>query len=82
MPRCCVPIPDEFTPSYASVLVAPDLQAAVQEVERGMLLPCITAWCYNCRRPYLLTSSSGAFHSISAHHAHMITIARRQTGAA
>lgn len=77
MPRCCNAIPNEFAPSYASVLVAKDLQAAVEAVESGKLKPCITAWCSACQAPYLITNSIGAFKSPSAHHAHMITLGRR-----
>ena len=79
MPRCCNVIPDEFNPSYASVLVASDLRAAVRELEAEKLRPCITAWCSNCRAPYLITASLGAFASPSAHHAHMIVLAQRNT---
>lgn len=77
MPRCCSAIPDEFVPSYASVVVAKDLQAAVREVESGKLKPCITAWCSNCRAPYLITASINSFASPSAHHAHMVVLALR-----
>lgn len=77
MPRCCNAIPGEFTPSYASVLVAQDLQAAVRELEAEKLRPCITAWCSKCRAPYLITASLKSFASPSAHHAHMLVLARR-----
>lgn len=77
MPRCCSAIPGEFTPSYASVLVAKDLQAAVREVEKGALKPCITAWCSNCKACYLITASMSSFACPSAHHAHMVVLARR-----
>ena len=77
MPRCCSAIQDEIVPSYASVLVATDLQAAVRDVERGALKPCITAWCSNCMAAYLITTSMSSFASPSAHHAHMLVLARR-----
>jgi hypothetical protein len=77
MPRCCDAIPGEFAPSYASVLVASDLQAAVRELEAEKLRPCITAWCSNCRAPYLITASLNSFEYPSAHHAHMLVLARR-----
>jgi hypothetical protein len=77
MPRCCDAIPNEFSPSYASVLVAKDLQAAVQELEAGNLKPCITAWCSACRVPYLITTSIDAFACPSAHHAHMLVLSKQ-----
>lgn len=79
MPRCCSPIKNEFSPSYASVLVAGDgdsLKTAVSELERGHLRPCITSWCSCCQAPYLITSSMGLFKSPSEHHAHMLTLAK------
>jgi hypothetical protein len=80
MPRCCIPIPGEFEPSYASVLVAgcaPDaLRDAVRSVERGRLRSSLTAWCSTCGGPYLLTGALGLFPSASAHHAHMVAAAR------
>ncbi len=78
MPRCCSAIPDEFAPSYASVLVAPDLRQAVRELEGGKLVPCVTAWCSACQAPYLITVSLDAFPSPSAHHAHMLTLAKAE----
>ncbi len=68
MPRCCNAIPDEFAPSYASILMAKDLKDAVGELESGKLIPCITA-------PYLITLSLPLFKSPSAHHAHMLALA-------
>ena len=70
--RCCNKISDEFKESYASVLVAPDLKKAVDEVESGQLCPCITAWCTTCQAPYLLTTCMDLFPMASAHHAHML----------
>jgi len=72
--RCCSKIEDEFRPSYASVLVALDLQGTVTTLEAGQLCPCITAWCSSCQAPYLLTTSMELFPSASAHHAHMIIL--------
>lgn len=76
MPRCCTPIPDEFTPSYASVLVG-DLQSKITAIEASPLSPCLTAWCQGCSRPYLLTTSLHLFPRPSAHHAHMVALAER-----
>ena len=77
MHRCCRAIPNEFAPSYASVLVTNDLDTAVRELEGGKLTPCITAWCSECQAPYLITLSLSLFQSPSAHHAHMLTLAKR-----
>jgi hypothetical protein len=79
MPRCCNPIPNEFAPSYAGVLVAggeDSMEDAVNELERGYLKSCITAWCSTCQAPYLITSSIGLFKTPSEHHAHMLTLAK------
>ena len=76
MPRCCEPIPDEFKPSYASVVVG-DLESKVEALEHQPLLPCVTAWCQRCRAPYLLTSALPLFQSASAHHVHMVVLAGR-----
>lgn len=72
--RCCTRISDEFKASYASVLVASDLENAVTEVESGQLCPCITAWCSSCQAPYLLTTCVDLFPTVSAHHAHMLVL--------
>lgn len=77
MPRCCNRIADEFAPSYASVVVAPDLQSAVEAVEQGPLQSSITAWCSKCKAPYLLTGSLDMFPCPSAHHAHMLVMSSR-----
>ena len=69
-------MPDEFKPSYASVVLG-DLEAKVARVEQGPLLPCVTAWCSRCRAPYLLTSALALFPCPSAHHAHMVALAQR-----
>ena len=76
MPRCCSAVRDEFVPSYASVLVAEDLERAVTVLEAGKLKPCITAWCSACQAPYLITTSMDKFASPSAHHAHMLVLAK------
>jgi len=75
MPRCCSPVPDEFAPSYASVLVG-DLKTKVSALE-GTLRPCLTAWCQRCTRPYLLATSMHLFPGPSAHHAHMVVLAEK-----
>lgn len=87
-PRCCTTIPDEFRPSYASVLVfGPDpgkLQQAVQAAEsRQRLTSCFTAWCSRCSGPYLLTTDLDAFPTPSAHHAHQLVLLSvlRESGA-
>lgn len=77
MPRCCNPITGEFSPSYASMLVAPDLKGAVSSIEEAPLQASITAWCSACKGPYFLTGTMGMFPSPSAHHAHMIVLSRR-----
>jgi hypothetical protein len=76
MPRCCTPVAGEFVPCYASVLVAPDLKKAVEELEQGQLQSSVTAWCPSCQAPYLLTGAMGLFASPSAHHAHVISFSR------
>lgn len=73
MPRCCTPVPDEFKPSYASALVG-DLPFKISALERGPLIPCITAWCERCARPHLLTTALPLFPCPSAHHAHMAVL--------
>ena len=78
MRRCCAPIPDEFAPSYASVLASQDLSKDVKELEAGQLQSCLTAWCSTCQAPYLITTALPLFKSPSAHHAHMLTLARKE----
>ena len=75
--RCCTPIPNEFHPSYASILASGDLQRDVNAIEAGPLLPCLTAWCSTCQAPYLITAGMGMFNTPSEHHAHMLTLAKR-----
>jgi hypothetical protein len=79
MPRCCEPIPDEFKPSYASVLSFgrdPDaLRAAVDTLEtKHCLTSCFTAWCPRCKRNYLLTRELPGFPAPSAHHTHQLAL--------
>jgi hypothetical protein len=76
MRRCCAPIPNEFAPSYASVLASQDLPKDIKELEAGQLQPCLTAWCPTCQAPYLITAALPLFKSPSAHHAHMLALAR------
>jgi hypothetical protein len=79
--RCCSAVPDEFAPTYASVLVG-DLPARVARLEQHTLVPCLTAWCQRCSRAYLLTTALPLFPSPSAHHAHMVVLAERLAAAA
>jgi hypothetical protein len=76
-PRCCNPIPDEFKPSYASVLVHGEdpaaLPAAVEKLEQ-QLLSCFSAWCQKCKRNYMLTPELASFPSPSAHHTHQLAL--------
>ena len=78
MPRCCTPIPNEFTPCYASVLVAPNLRQAVEDVESAPLTSCVTSWCSRCQRTYLLTPAVALFPLPSAHHAHVLAMQTRR----
>jgi hypothetical protein len=87
MPRCCERIPDEFRPSYASVLVhGPDpatLEAAVRDLEAQRITSCFTAWCPDCAGTYLLTTELGGFACPSAHHTHQLVLLSvlRESGA-
>ena len=80
MRRCCAPIPDEFSPCYASVLVCGGedeaLRDAVGSLERAHLRSSITGWCSACGGASLLTGAVDFFPSASAHHAHMVAWAR------
>jgi len=87
-PRCCHRIPDEFKPSYASVLVYGSdplkLEHAVREVETNeRIASCFTAWCPNCANSYLLTTDIEAFPCPSAHHTHQLVLLSvlRESGA-
>jgi hypothetical protein len=77
MARCCHPIEGEFKPSYASVLVSPDLEREIRALESGPLLPCVTSWCAACKAPYLLTKALPMFKLPSEHHAHMLVLSRK-----
>lgn len=88
MPRCCARIPDEFRPSYASVLVygsdPAKLEQAVRDAEDGQrITSCFTAWCPRCAQTYLLTTDLENFPSPSAHHTHQLVLLSvlRESGA-
>ena len=87
MPRCCQRIPDEFQPSYASVLVhgpAPGtLEAAVRDLEGQHITSCFTAWCPDCAGTYLLTTGLDSFVRPSEHHTHQLLLLSvlRESGA-
>ena len=75
MPRCCAKLEDDLKPSYASVLVAPDLKERVLALEGGQLLGNITTWCRHCKKASLIVDSVGLFRMPSEHHAHMLVLA-------
>ena len=77
MPRCCTPIANEFTPCYASVLVASDIRETVSAIEQAPLQASVTAWCSSCNAPYLITGALDMFPCPSAHHAHLIVLSRK-----
>ncbi len=85
--RCCTPIPDEFQPCYASVLLhgeKPDaLRQAVETVEKQRISSCFTSWCPDCVTTYFLTTDLGAFSCPSAHHTHKLLLLSklRESGA-
>jgi hypothetical protein len=88
MPRCCTRIPDEFKPSYASVLVYGldpcKLEQAVHDAEhKQRIASCFTAWCSRCAGPYLLTTEMDQFPAPSAHHTHQLVLLSvlRESGA-
>ena len=66
-PRCCSPIPNEFSPSYASVVMVDSgeeaLCDAVKEVETSKLRSSLTAWCSVCKALYLITQTVSLFLS-------------------
>ncbi len=79
MARCCNPVPNEFAPSYASVLAygndPTDLCDAVHDLEANHpLTSCFTAWCSHCKQNYLLTTDMRGFPSPSAHHTHQLAL--------
>lgn len=79
MPRCCEGLPDDFSPCYASVLVAgADLRAAVEEAEDGSpICPCVTAWCHRCKCVSIAVGDRGHFPCASAHLAHALALRQR-----
>ena len=88
MPRCCEKIPNEFNPSYASVLVHGldplALEEAVRDLEeKQRITSCFTAWCSKCSRTYLLTTDLDSFPAPSAHHTHQLRLLSvlRESGA-
>lgn len=88
MPRCCQRIPNEFAPSYASVLAfgsdPQSLQNAVSHLEDDTrITSCFTAWCPNCSGTYLLTTDIDSFPAPSAHHTHQLRLLSvlRESGA-
>lgn len=78
MCRLCRPHPDDFAPSYASVLVAgPDLRGMIEQAE-GQLSPCFTAWCAAHRRiAWIADADRALFPAPSAHHAHKLVLLAR-----
>ena len=80
--RCCRPIPDEFKPCYASVLVFGHfsesiVRAKINKVETDeAIVPCFTSWCSTCASKYWLTPDLALFPTPSAHHAHKYTLMR------
>ena len=77
--RCCANIPDEFQPSYASILVhGPEpstLRDAVQNLEGTCpLTSCFTGWCSHCASPSLITTDLDSFAAPSAHHTHQLLL--------
>ncbi len=68
---------NEFTPCYASVLVAADIKEAVNVLEQAPLRASVTAWCSACKAPYLITGALDMFPCPSAHHAHLIVQSRK-----
>jgi len=79
MPRCCEKIPQEFEPSYVSVLVfganPGALRSAVHNLENSeRITSCFTAWCARCSGTYFLTTDLHAFPTPSAHHTHKLCL--------
>ena len=77
MPRCCDATFHDFTPCYASVLVAgpQGLLAAVERLEQcDPVCPGVSAWCPRCRRVAALTSTRDSFPTPSAHLAHALVV--------
>jgi hypothetical protein len=82
IPRCCLiePVPLEFEPCYASVLVygaqaKRALAMSVAALERDEpIVSCFTAWCPRCRGNYFLTRDISCFPTPSAHHTHKLVL--------
>ena len=77
--RCCAHIPDEFNPSYASVLVhgsdAQGLREAVRSLETGQTITsCFTAWCPQCLDTSMIVTDVQSFPVPSAHHTHQLAL--------
>lgn len=72
--RCLI---SQCSPSYASVLVCgeEDLDKQVEALEK-QLLPTITAWCQECKKPCLITRDLHLFQQASEHHVHQIVSAK------
>lgn len=81
MPRCCDSTPDDFTPCYASVLVAGDandLKRVVDDMEwEAQISPCVTGWCNKCKRVSTLVTTRHLFPCPSAHLAHALMLRAR-----
>jgi hypothetical protein len=81
-PRCCLaePVPLEFEPCYASVIVygahaKQALAVSVAALERDEpIVSCFTAWCPSCRGNYFLTPDLRCFPTPSAHHTHKLAL--------
>jgi hypothetical protein len=79
--RCCAAIPDEFAPSYASVLVHGSdpaggrLREAVRSLEsERAITSCFTAWCPQCLDTSMIVTDLRAFPASSAHHTHQLVL--------
>jgi hypothetical protein len=75
MPRCCAKIEGGLKPSYASVLVAPDLEERILALEQGQLLSNITTWCQHCKKASLIVDGVGLFQAPSEYYAHILVLA-------
>jgi hypothetical protein len=76
MPRCCDPDSGDFTPCYASVLVAGlDMKSEAERIEQDSpICPCVTAWCDTCKRSSLIVQDRHLFPCASAHMAHALAL--------
>ena len=77
MLRCCQKQEGEFEASYASALVAPNLEERVLALEGGQLKTNLTSWCRLCKRNSLITSAGGLFKKRSALYAHVLVLSER-----